>query len=78
MEHFDTGFALSKKVCERHGKIPTILFSAIGRETGIDFIPKSEEQLERMHADAFLDKGASADELVLKIRELLETDIEPG
>lgn len=78
MEHFDTGFALSKKIRERHGRIPTILFSAIGRETGIDFVPKSEDQLERMHADAFLDKGTSADELVRKIRELLEADVEAG
>jgi len=76
MEHFDSGFALSKKIREQHGQIPTILLSAIGRETGIDFEPKSSEQLGRMHADAFLDKGVTADELVLKIRELLEPDIE--
>jgi CheY-like chemotaxis protein len=78
MEHFDSGFALSKKIREQHRRIPTILFSAIGRETGIDFVPKSEDQLERMHADAFLDKGTSADELVRKIRELLEADVEAG
>ena len=76
MEHFDSGFALSKKIRERHGRIPTILLSAIGTETGIDFAPKTEEQLERMHADAFLDKGVTADELVLKIRELLEPGTE--
>jgi CheY-like chemotaxis protein len=76
MEHFDSGFALSKKIREGHGQIPTILFSAIGQETGIDFEPKSSEQLERMHADAFLDKGVTADELVLKIRELLDSEIE--
>ena len=78
MEHFDSGFALGKKIREQHGKIPTILLSAIGQETGIDFEPKSEEQLERMHADAFLDKGVTADELVLKIRELLDPGKENG
>jgi hypothetical protein len=31
-----------------------------------------------MHADAFLDKGVTADELVFKIRELLESRIESG
>jgi CheY-like chemotaxis protein len=72
MEHFDSGFALSKKIREHHGQIPTILLSAIGQETGINFQQTSEEQLDRMHADAFLDKGVTADELVLKIRELLE------
>jgi CheY-like chemotaxis protein len=76
MEHFDSGFALSKTIREDHGRIPTILLSAIGQETGIDFEPKSSDQLERMHADAFLDKGVTADELVLKIRELLEAGIE--
>jgi two-component system OmpR family response regulator len=76
MEHFDSGFALSKSIREDHGRIPTILLSAIGQETGIDFEPKSSDQLERMHADAFLDKGVTADELVLKIRELLEAGIE--
>jgi len=76
MEHFDSGFALSKKIREHHGQIPTILLSAIGQETGIDFEPKSSEQLQRMHADAFLDKGVTADELVLKIRELLDSEIE--
>lgn len=76
MEHFDSGFALSKKIRDQHGRIPTILFSAIGKETGIDFSPKSEKQLERMHADAFLDKGVAADELILKIRELLDPGTE--
>jgi len=76
MEHFDSGFALSKSIRAQHGRIPTILLSAIGRETGIDFEPRSAEQLERMHADCFLDKGVTADELVLKIRELLEPEIE--
>jgi CheY-like chemotaxis protein len=78
MEHFDSGFALSKKIREGHGRIPTILFSAIGQETGIDFEPKTDEQLQRMHADAFLDKGATADELVAKIRELLDPGTENG
>jgi len=78
MEHFDSGFALSKSIRKDHGRIPTILLSAIGQETGIDFEPKSEEQLDRMHADAFLDKGVAANDLVLKIRELLDSEIETG
>ena len=78
MEHFDSGFALSKSIRKDHGHIPTILLSAIGQETGIDFEPKSEEQLDRMHADAFLDKGVAANDLVLKIRELLDSEIETG
>jgi len=78
MEHFDSGFALSKSIREEHGQIPTIFLSAIGQETGIDFEPKSSEQLGRMHAEAFLDKGVTTNKLVLKIRELLEAGIETG
>ncbi len=72
MEHFDSGFALSKSIREQHGRIPTILLSAIGQETGMDFETKSSEQLDRMNADCFLDKGVTADELVRRIQELLE------
>ena len=78
MEHFDSGFALSRSIRERYGRIPTILLSAIGQETGMEFEPKSSQQLERMHADGFLDKGVTADELVLKIQSLLEPDAEAG
>jgi two-component system alkaline phosphatase synthesis response regulator PhoP len=77
MEHFDSGFALSKRIREDFGHIPTIFFSAIGRETGLDFEPKSDEQRGRLHADAFLDKDATVDELVEKIRELLSSGEEP-
>jgi CheY-like chemotaxis protein len=76
MEHFDSGFALGKSIRERYGRIPTILLSAIGQETGMDFEPKSSGQLERMHADAFLEKGVTVDDLVLKIRELIEPETE--
>lgn len=78
MEHFDSGFALGKTIRERHGRIPTILLSAIGQETGMDFEPKSSRQLERMNADAFLEKGVTVHDLVLKIRELIEPENESG
>ncbi len=48
-----------------------ILMTAIGEETGLDFRPKNDEERELMHADAFLDKAASPDDLFAKIEQIL-------
>jgi DNA-binding response OmpR family regulator len=71
MEHFDSGFNVSKSIKEKHAGMPVILMTAIGEETGIDFKPKDDSERELMHADAFLDKEASPEELLLKINEIL-------
>jgi CheY-like chemotaxis protein len=71
MEHFDSGFNVSKAVKESHPDLPIILMTAISEETGLDFRPANEEERELMHADAFLDKAASPEDLLVKIQELL-------
>ncbi len=71
MEHFDSGFNVSKSIKNEYPDLPVILMTAIGEETGMDFAPKNEEEKTLMHADAFLDKGASPEELLAKIEELL-------
>jgi CheY-like chemotaxis protein len=70
MEHFDSGFNVSRAIKEKHPNLPIILMTAIGEETGLDFKPKSEEEHSLLNADAFLDKGASPEELLTKIAEL--------
>ena len=70
MEHFDSGFNVSRLIKERHPTLPVILMTAIGEETGLDFSPKDEEERRLLHADAFLDKGASPEQLLAKINEL--------
>lgn len=70
MEHFDSGFNVSKLIKETYPKLPVILVTAIGEETGLDFKPKDDEERKLLHADAFLDKGASPEQLLAKIREL--------
>jgi len=70
MEHFDSGFNVSKDIKEKHPELPVILMTAIGEETGMDFHPKDDEERELMHADAFLDKSASPESLLEKIEEL--------
>jgi CheY-like chemotaxis protein len=71
MEHFDSGFNVSRAIKESHPDLPVILMTAISQETGLDFRPKNEEERDLMHADAFLDKGASPEDLLGKIRELV-------
>ena len=71
MEHFDSGFTASKAIKEKYPELPVILMTAIGEETGLDFRPRSDEDRELMHADAFLDKAASPEELLTKINELV-------
>lgn len=71
MEHFDSGFNVSKAIKEKHPDLPIILMTAIGEETGLDFKPKSPEDHSLLHADAFLDKEASPEELLKKIMEFV-------
>ena len=71
MEHFDSGFNVSKAIKEKHPDVPIILMTAIGEETGLDFKPKSPEDHSLLHADAFLDKEASPEELLKKIMEFV-------
>ena len=70
MEHFDSGFNVSREIKEKRPDLPIILMTAIGEETGMDFRPKSDEEKDLMHADAFLDKSASPESLLTKIEEL--------
>lgn len=70
MEHFDSGFNVSRDIKREYPDLPIILMTAIGEETGMDFRPKNDEEKGLMNADAFLDKGASPEKLLDKIEEL--------
>jgi len=78
MEHFDSGFNVSKEIKGSYPDLPVILMTAISEETGMDFCPKDEDERMLMHADAFLDKGASPEELLRKIDELLDRETGPA
>ena len=71
MEHFDSGFNVSKEIKDKYPDLPVILLTAIGEETGLDFKPKDDQDRGLMHADAFLDKGSSPEDLLDKLNELL-------
>jgi two-component system OmpR family response regulator len=71
MEHFDSGFNLSRDIKTKYPALPVILMTAIGEETGLDFRPRDDEERKLMNADAFLDKQSSPEELLNKINDIL-------
>jgi CheY-like chemotaxis protein len=71
MEHFDSGFNVSKDIKAKYPDLPVILMTAIGEETGLDFKPRNDEEHQLMNADAFLDKQSSPEDLLNKINEIL-------
>lgn len=79
IESLDAGFSLSRWVKEyaRPRRVPVIILTAIGRHRGLDFSPRSRQDLSAMFADAYLEKPASAETLLSQVRKLLAAD-EPG
>ena len=73
MEHLDAGFSFSKQIKHdaRLGDVPVIIVTAIGRERGFDFRPRTPEDLEAICADAYLDKPVAPEQLLAKVRELV-------
>lgn len=73
MERLDAGFAFSRQIKQdtRLGDVPVIIVTAIGRERGFDFRPRTPEDLEAICADAYLDKPVAPDQLLAKVRELV-------
>lgn len=75
MESLDSGFFFSRKIKGNHhfSKIPVIIITAARSKLGFDFIPRSEEELKAMNADAFFDKPVAPDVLLSKVKELLQS-----
>lgn len=74
MKNLDSGFALSRQIKQdaRFGHIPVVIVSAVATREGLDFRPRTREDLAAMCADAFLEKPVSPHALLAKIRELLQ------
>jgi CheY-like chemotaxis protein len=77
MNTFDAGFSLARtiKADPRLHALPVIIVSAISSQLGFNFIPHSPEDLQALHADAFLSKPVKPKILVEKIEELLAFSI---
>ena len=73
MESLDAGFSLAEKVkqTEAWARAPVILITAVESQRGFDFVPRTDEDLSAMNADAFFTKPVQPQALLSKVRELL-------
>jgi CheY-like chemotaxis protein len=73
MTSVDAGFALSARLRDdpRTAGVPIILSTSVSSQLGLDFRPRSSEDLEKMHIDAYFDKPVDAQALLAKVAELL-------
>jgi CheY-like chemotaxis protein len=72
MRNLDSGFTFARavKTDPRCAGIPVIIVSAIVIQKGFDFTPRSAQDLEAMHADAFFDKPVEPAAFLARVREL--------
>jgi CheY-like chemotaxis protein len=73
MTSVDAGFALSARLRDdpHTAGVPIILSTSVSSQLGLDFKPRSSEDLEKMHIDAYFDKPVDAQALLAKVAELL-------
>jgi CheY-like chemotaxis protein len=71
MEHFDSGFVLSRKIRqnERFKEMPIIMLSGVAAATGRRFDQESEGLKQWSKLDAFLDKPITGKQLLKVIEE---------
>lgn len=72
MENQDTGFILCHKMKRQYPDVPIIIASAVTAETGLMFDVDSQEEMDWIKADLFLDKGIRMDQLHKEINKLLK------
>ena len=73
MEKLDAGMALSQKIKShpRYASIPILMLTSISRDTGMDFTPRTEEDLKKLKVDDFHTKPIKAKTLLEKVEKLL-------
>ena len=73
MTNLDSGFSLSKQIKEdpRFAGIPIIIATAVTSQLGLDFRPRTPQELAAMHVDAYFDKPIPPKDLLAKVAELL-------
>ncbi len=73
MTSLDSGFYFARTLKEdpRYEKIPVIIATSVSSALGLDFRPRTDEDREKMHVDAYFDKPLDVNRLLLTIAELL-------
>ena len=74
MQAMGSGFSLARKIKEGPDwrDLPVIIVTAAGWRLGYDFVPRNPDDLAAMHADAFIEKPISPEELLARIADLLK------
>jgi len=70
MEQFDAGFGVCRRIKEKNEKLPIMLLTSIGAQTGLEF-SSNEEVLKLTKADLLLDKPISPQALIDEIEKLM-------
>ena len=73
MSEVDSGFSLSRRLRgDPHtATVPIIMSTSVTTALGLDFKPRSADDLASMKVDAYFDKPLDPVALVAKVRELL-------
>lgn len=73
MSELDAGFSFSSQVRQdpRFAGVPIIIATAVTSQVGMDFRPRTPEDLAAMCVDAYFDKPIPPKALLAKVAELL-------
>ena len=73
MTSVNAGFAFSAqlKADPRTAGVPIIISTSVSSQLGLNFRPETDEDLAKMHVDAYFDKPIDAPALLAKVKELL-------
>jgi CheY-like chemotaxis protein len=73
MERLDSGMALSQqiKAHPQYAAIPILMLTSIARDTGMDFTPRTEEDLKQLNVDDYSTKPIKTQVLLEKVGKLL-------
>lgn len=71
MGELNSGFSLAEQIKAQARPPAVIMTTSVSRATGLDFGPRSADDLAKMHVDAYFDKPVRPAALLAKIAELL-------
>ena len=73
MTSLDSGFSLARAIKEHpvFSGTPVIITTSVTSALGLDFRPRSEDDMTDMHIDAYFDKPLDPTRLLTKVAELL-------
>jgi two-component system alkaline phosphatase synthesis response regulator PhoP len=73
MERLDSGMALSQQIKghPQYAAVPILMLTSIARDTGMDFTPRTEEDLRGLKVDDYSSKPIKPQVLLEKVERLL-------